>query len=80
MNTFHIYFNKFEKGNVEGDVEHLMGDRKSIFALYLLLKGKLNYSNITVRDSFNNVVDMSKGLLEMPLYSNNCFIDRREHE
>lgn len=76
MNIFHIYYNKYEKGNISEDVYHLMGDKQSIANIYYLLTGmrENTYTNVVVRETAIKIVDMSKGLADMSLYSNNCFI------
>jgi hypothetical protein len=50
------------------------GDREAIFNLHYLLVRDLGKKFVTVRDKLGKEVDMSRGMLDMPLYNNNCLL------
>ena len=62
------------KKKYEQAIHTYYGNRTAIFELHFLLTKQLNYPFVTVRDKMGRKVDMSAGLIGMPLYDDNCLL------
>ena len=79
MDTFTLTWatttSREEEQKYEAPIHTYTGNREAIWRLWFLLQKELDmYKFVTVRDVFGKRVDMTRSMLEMPIYSETCFL------